>query len=54
MLLSEPTKAEAAAYLEKERAASGYVMNLERAWAWRPEVARSLRGCANSWPRSPA
>jgi uncharacterized peroxidase-related enzyme len=39
MLLSEPVTAEAAAYLEKERAASGYVMNLERAWAWRPDVA---------------
>ncbi|MGE0467590.1 MAG: carboxymuconolactone decarboxylase family protein [Steroidobacteraceae bacterium] len=39
MLLSEPVNAEAAAYLEQERAASGYVMNLERAWAWRPDVA---------------
>jgi hypothetical protein len=42
MLPSEPTNAEGAAYLEKERAASGYVMNLERAWAWRPDVAEEL------------
>jgi len=33
MLLNEPRTAEAAAYLEKDRAGSGYVMNLERAWA---------------------
>jgi hypothetical protein len=42
MLPSEPTNAEAAAYLEKVRAASGYVMNLERAWAWRPDVAEEF------------
>ncbi len=33
MFLNEPSTAEAAEYLEKDRAASGYVMNLERAWA---------------------
>lgn len=42
MLLSEPTNAEAAAYLEKERAATGYVMDLERAWAWRPDLAEEF------------
>lgn len=42
MFLDEPGTAEAAAYLEKERAASGYVMNLERAWAWRPDVAQAF------------
>jgi uncharacterized peroxidase-related enzyme len=39
MFLREPQTPEAAAFLEKERASSGYVMNLERAWAWRPDVA---------------
>src|SRR5688572_14861285 len=42
MLLSEPTNAESAAYLEKERAASGYMKNLEWAWAWRPDVAEEF------------
>jgi uncharacterized peroxidase-related enzyme len=42
MFLSEPGTTEAAEYLEKERAASGYVMNLERAWAWRPDVAEGF------------
>lgn len=42
MFLNEPRTAEAAAYLEKDRAASGYVMNLERAWAWRPDVAEGF------------
>lgn len=42
MFLSEPRTAEAEAYLEKDRAASGYVMNLERAWAWRPDVAEGF------------
>lgn len=42
MFLNEPSTAEAAAYLEKDRAASGYVMNLERAWAWRPDVAEGF------------
>jgi uncharacterized peroxidase-related enzyme len=42
MFLSEPGTSEAAEYLEKERAASGYVMNLERAWAWRPDVAEGF------------
>jgi uncharacterized peroxidase-related enzyme len=39
MFLSEPTASEAAAFLDRERTAAGYVMNLERAWAWRPDVA---------------
>lgn len=42
MFLNDPTTAEAAAYLEKDRAATGYVMNLERAWAWRPDVAEAF------------
>jgi hypothetical protein len=33
ILLNEPNTAEAAAHLENDRAASGYVMNFERAWA---------------------
>ena len=39
MFLSEPDSPDAEAFLERERAGSGYVMDLERAWAWRPEVA---------------
>jgi hypothetical protein len=42
MLPSEPTNAEAAAYLEKVHAASGYVMNVERAWAWRPRSGQEF------------
>ena len=42
MFLKDPTTAEAAAYLEKDRAATGYVMNLERAWAWRPDIAEGF------------
>ena len=42
MFLEPPTTPEAAAYLEAERASTGYVMNLERAWAWRPDVAEGL------------
>lgn len=42
MFLSEPSTAEAATYLEKERAGNGCVMNLERAWAWRPDVAEGF------------
>jgi uncharacterized peroxidase-related enzyme len=42
MFLQEPATAEAAAFLDAERAANGYVMNLERAWAWRPDVAQSF------------
>jgi uncharacterized peroxidase-related enzyme len=42
MFLNEPSTAEAKAYLEKDRAASGYVMNLERAWAWRPDLAEGF------------
>jgi uncharacterized peroxidase-related enzyme len=42
MFLREPDTPEAAAFLDKERAASGYVMSLERAWAWRPDVAEAF------------
>lgn len=42
MFLNDPTTPEAAAYLEKDRAATGYVMNLERAWAWRPDLAEAF------------
>jgi uncharacterized peroxidase-related enzyme len=42
MFLQEPRTPEATAFLEKERAASGYVMDLERAWAWRPDVAEAF------------
>ncbi len=42
MFLSEPKTADAVAYLEQDKAAMGYVMNLERAWAWRPDIAQSF------------
>ena len=42
MFLEDPTTPEAAAYLEAERASTGYLMNLERAWAWRPDVAEGF------------
>jgi uncharacterized peroxidase-related enzyme len=42
MFLNEASTAEAAAYLEKDRAESGYVMNFARAWAWRPDVAQGF------------
>jgi uncharacterized peroxidase-related enzyme len=42
MFLDNPATPEAAAYLEAERASTGYVMNLERAWAWRPDVAEGF------------
>jgi uncharacterized peroxidase-related enzyme len=42
MFLKEPNSPAAAAYLERERAGSGYVMNLERAWAWRPDIAEAF------------
>jgi alkylhydroperoxidase family enzyme len=42
MFLSEPDDADARAYLEKDRVQTGYVMNLERAWAWRPDVAEAF------------
>jgi uncharacterized peroxidase-related enzyme len=42
MFLSTPTSPEATAFLEKGRAESGFVMNLERAWAWRPDVAEAF------------
>jgi uncharacterized peroxidase-related enzyme len=42
MFLDEPTTAQASAYLARDRARTGYVMNLERAWAWRPDVAEAF------------
>jgi len=42
MFLNNPTTPEAAAYLEKDRAATGYVMNFKRVWAWRPDVAEAF------------
>lgn len=42
MFLQEPSSPEATAYLEAERAGGGYVMNLERAWAWRPDLAEAF------------
>jgi uncharacterized peroxidase-related enzyme len=42
MFLHEPATPEAAAFLDKERESNGYVMNLERAWAWRPDIAESF------------
>jgi uncharacterized peroxidase-related enzyme len=42
MFLHEPTGTDALRYLERDRAQSGYVMNLERAWAWRPDVAEAF------------
>jgi len=42
MFLKEPSTPEAAEFLAKELAQSGYVMNLERAWAWRPDVAEAF------------
>jgi alkylhydroperoxidase family enzyme len=42
MFVEEPETPEASAFLDKERATNGYVMNLERAWAWRPDVAEAF------------
>lgn len=42
MFLNEPTSVEAREYLEKEKTSSGFVMNLERGWAWRPDVAKAF------------
>jgi len=42
VFLNVPDSPEAAAFLERERAAAGYVMNLERAWAWRPDIAEAF------------
>lgn len=43
MFLDDPATPEAHAYLDAERAATGYLMNLERAWAWRPDLAQSFQ-----------
>jgi uncharacterized peroxidase-related enzyme len=42
MFLNEPDSVEAREYLDKEKTATGYVMNLDRAWAWRPDVAEAF------------
>jgi uncharacterized peroxidase-related enzyme len=42
MFLTESSSAESESYLERERAATGYVMNCERVWAWRPDVAEGF------------
>lgn len=42
MFLTDPDTPEAAAFLTKQREADGFVMNLERAWAWRPDVAEAF------------
>ena len=39
MFLHEPNSVEAREYLDKEKSATGYVMDLDRGWAWRPDVA---------------
>jgi uncharacterized peroxidase-related enzyme len=43
MFLNEPSSVEAHEYLDREKAAMGYVMDLERGWAWRPDVAEAFR-----------
>src|SRR5688500_4844898 len=42
MFLDDAATPEALAYLEAERASNGYLMNLQRAWAWRPDVAQAF------------
>ena len=42
MFLRDAADEEARKYLEKEKEDMGYVMNLERAWAWRPDVAQAF------------
>ena len=42
MFLTVPTTSDASVYMEKQRRADGYVMNGERAWAWRPDVAEAF------------
>jgi uncharacterized peroxidase-related enzyme len=42
MFLNVPTTPDASAYLDKERSETGYVMNFERAWAWRPDFAEAF------------
>ena len=44
MFLKESDVPGAAAFLEKERASMGYLMNLERLWAWRPDAAEAFVG----------
>jgi uncharacterized peroxidase-related enzyme len=39
VFIDEPDSPEARAAIEKERAASGFVMNADRLWSWRPDVA---------------
>ena len=42
MFLHEPNSVEAREYLDKEKSATGFVMDLERGWAWRPDVAEAF------------
>ena len=42
MFLRDASDEEAREYLAKEKEDMGYVMNLERAWAWRPDVAQAF------------
>jgi len=42
MFLHEPSSVEASECLDKERSATGFVMDLERGWVWRPDVAEAF------------
>jgi uncharacterized peroxidase-related enzyme len=42
MFVDEPASADAKTYLDKELAESGFVMNAERLWSWRPDVAEGF------------
>ena len=51
MFLRDASGKEARKYLEKEKEDMGYVMNRERAWAWRPDVAKAFGELrARCWP----
>ena len=43
MLSEPPATPRAEALYEADRTSDGYVMNLTRVWAWRPEVAESFQ-----------
>ena len=42
MFLNDAPGEEARAYLDRETAAAGFVMDLDRGWAWRPDLAESF------------
>lgn len=42
MFLNESNDADAPAYLDYSRGNDDYVANFDRAWAWRPDVARAF------------